>query len=298
MATSFFYMSIMVSIFSMFDCMGYNNTCQDCPAAAGNGTVVAICETNPRVVAARVPGMLAPSVADVGTCNSTTGLFQARDDKCAPYGCFEKTDAQQCFVGPHLYYTLIALIGFGLYFPSATLTPFQVYFVYPKRDIRYPPLYVMCMQIAKTIMAAVGTLLTNAPYFLLSISIIINFAAFVTNWRYTVSNVMGMNHFKATYFLMSTYSAVVAIFIKAIDTDAAIDGGVNALVAGWVAIPLISYACWRSESTRFGRHRPYHLHQLYHDEDSAKHAGGGDTHVQGAAGAVQQGGKLVGDENV
>ena len=257
--TGFFYMSVMVSIFSVFDCTGYGNSCN---MLVGGGEKLVVCSSaTPRELAAAGFGALLPPNATVA--GAAPGVFPVRDDTCAPYGCYAPK-AQQCFAGNHIIYTLSALVGFGLYFPSATLTPFQVYFIDPRRDIRYPPLYIMANQLLKCALSACATLLTDFWYAGIGASIVVNFLAAYINGARTPSNIMVMNHWKCTYFLMAGYSAICAVFAKKVDPD----GAFFALVAGWVLLPLASFRLWH-HSTNFGKNRSFHDHQTYDDHHSA-----------------------------
>eukprot|EP00936_MAST-01D_sp_MAST-1D-sp1_P002210 g2210.t1 len=276
MTTTFFYLSIIVSIFSIFDCTGYGGSCKQCDGANGGY----VCSKS---AAALKPGVI---------CNTTApGLvFQARDDLCAPYGCFTD-ESKRCFQGAHLSYTLIALVGFGLYFPSATLTPFQIYFVDPKRDIRYPPMYVMGMQFAKALMAAFGTLLT--AYWLVPLLALVIISTYVSyaNFVWTVSNVMAMNHFKGTTFLMIAYSGVCAILTKLLHDEDAVsqsNGSLVALLVGWTVIPIVSFCAWKGwllfDAEKVGQHRPHHFTQEYNtavDDDTTDHSHGERSHARG-----------------
>jgi hypothetical protein len=263
LTTGFLYMSIMVSIFSIFDCQGYNGDCKGCyPSASEQGTPSAyFCGDENQGDEKATMATLVGSTSTTWCSTKSEALFQTRDDLCLPNGCYAG-DAQQCFTGAHTWYTFAALLGFGLYFPSATLTPFQVYFVDPTRDIRYPPLYVLVLQLMKCFLALCGTLLTDFWYVPLGASLIVNCTGVYFMVFRTPCNVMLINSVKAAIFAMAAWSAFCAILTKQVDPDA----GMIALIAGWLAIPAIFLVGWQTASPYLGRNRKFHDHQIYSDQ--------------------------------
>jgi hypothetical protein len=146
----------------------------------------------------------------------------------------------------HSTAVFLGLLLFGMYFPSATLTPFQVYFVDPDKDFRYAPLYVMQLQFFKCLLCALGTLFTQQWYFYLSFSILLNGWLSLLNWRWGTCNIPWMNHWKAVYFLMAAWSGVCALVARVITvvTDESHWLPPLLLFTGWMAIGFGGQAHW------------------------------------------------------
>lgn len=90
----------------------------------------------------------------------------------------------QCWEGSHRWYALVAFLAVGLYFPSATCTPFQVLHPTDDLDIQYAPIYIMVVQLTKFILLAAATLLSNRPLLFLVLSFLLNtFLVFIVTPR-------------------------------------------------------------------------------------------------------------------
>jgi hypothetical protein len=88
----------------------------------------------------------------------------------------------ECWQGSHLNRSLVAMITFGAYFPFATVTPFQVYFVSPRKQIFTAPYYVITVQLLKCLLAIFGVLLAGERQLYLMVAFVICINICQKNW--------------------------------------------------------------------------------------------------------------------
>lgn len=79
-----------------------------------------------------------------------------------------------CWEGRHKWEALLGFVGFGIYFPTATCTPFQVLFPIDDLDIQFTPLFIMFVQMVKFLLLATSTFFSNTPILYLPLGVILN----------------------------------------------------------------------------------------------------------------------------
>eukprot|EP00163_Fabomonas_tropica_P013931 TRINITY_DN2555_c0_g1_i2.p1 TRINITY_DN2555_c0_g1~~TRINITY_DN2555_c0_g1_i2.p1 ORF type:complete len:437 (+),score=66.73 TRINITY_DN2555_c0_g1_i2:1390-2700(+) len=153
----------------------------------------------------------------------------------APY--LDVNNSVECWSGVHIFYAFIGLVGFGLFFPIATLTPYHAHseFLSPNRDIRYVPLYIMTVQLLKAFLTLVSIFFSSRQWVTMPVTCVVELILLVITILVRPSCIESINYTRAALYAATMWSSIVSAIALAVDDTENLLPTIL-LLLGWIAI--------------------------------------------------------------